>query len=94
MRRHDPSERKVAGSTPAVYPAALLVAMTGAARSGSKVAAPVIDAATNPPPTTKLPPLPIIPVDPSAVSPSSWPGRTRTLKEPANPRLFCRPRVS
>jgi hypothetical protein len=87
MRRHDPSEQKAAGSTQAITDAALSVAVTGAARSGSKVAAPVSDAATNPPPPT-LPPLPIIPFDPSAVSPSIWPGRTWTLKESANPRLF------
>jgi hypothetical protein len=48
----------------------------------------VIDTGTSPPTTITLPPLPIIPVDPSAVSPSIWPGRTWTLKESANPRLF------
>jgi hypothetical protein len=47
-----------------------------------------LDTGTNPPTTITLPPLPIIPVDPSAVSPSIWPGRTWTLKESANPRLF------
>lgn len=88
MRRHDRREQKAAGSTQAITDAALLVAMTGAVNSGSKVAAPVIDTGTNPPTTITLPPLPIIPVDPSAVSPSIWPGRTWTLKESANPRLF------